>query len=361
MNTRLANRIPGKLHVHAAITLFASAMIVLGGPIAGVGNNALSQNVIAPRSGPTTPTLVSPVVPMPGKLASDCFDGQRAFADLVHQCDLGGRVPGSAAHDQARRWIVRRLESLGWKTREQRFRGTPRLIGASVEMTNIIATLGEGRPRRILFGAHWDTRPLADLDPVAPHPFLGANDGASGVAVLLELARCLALVPPNNLEVTLVFYDGEDSGLSPPSGRDPNDPTYMGFCLGSRHFAATLPRSQYPEAAITIDMIGKRGLQIYPERQGLQRARALTEEFFTLAARYYPSVFSTERTVTMVDDHLPLLERGVQSIVIIDFNYEQWHRRDDLPEACDPESLKIIGKTLLTWLKNRDEKRTEKP
>lgn len=338
------------------VALFA-AMIATGGLFLCPGNKVMAQP--APD---TTPTLVSSATPALKELIADCFDGQRAFADLVRQCDFGARVPGSPAHDETRRWIVRRLESLGWKVREQRFRGTPRLIGTSVEMTNIIATLGEGRPRRILLGAHWDTRPLADLDPVEPHPFLGANDGASGVAVLLELARCLPLMPPRNLEITLAFYDGEDSGhSSSPYGRDRDDPTYMGFCLGSRHFAATLPRDRYPEAAITIDMIGKRNLRIYPERHGVQRARALTEEFFTLAMRHYPSVFSTERSIILVDDHLPLLERGVQSIVIIDFNYEQWHRRDDLPEACDPQSLKIIGKTLLTWIKNSDMKPAEKP
>jgi Zn-dependent M28 family amino/carboxypeptidase len=164
----------------------------------------------------------------------------------------------------------------------------------------------------------------------------GANDGASGVAVLLEMARVL---PPETEDIWLVFFDAEDSG-----GIENWD-----WLLGSRAFAASLQTN--PDAVIILDMIGDADLNIYQERNS---DTALTESIWKTAAKLgYDDVFIPQSKYRMLDDHTPFLEKGIPAVDIIDFDYPYWHTTADTPDKVSAQSLEIVGTTMLAWLENR--------
>lgn len=188
-----------------------------------------------------------------GAGAEKLFDGDRAFALLKEQCDFGPRPPGSPAHQRCLEWLSEKLRQLDLETTHQTFRAYIPLLGKSVRLTNVIAVHQVENPRKVMLSTHWDTRPIADRerDPRRRRlPILGANDGASGVAVLLELARVFQSNPPR-VGVVFVFFDGEDSGSSMDD-----------YCLGSRHLAANLPPEWRFEKGINVDMVGDRDLEI---------------------------------------------------------------------------------------------------
>lgn len=257
------------------------------------------------------------------------FDGQRAYADVVTQVGFGARTPGSEAHAKVREWMRRELEAAGWQVevQESQAMGHP--------VFNLVAKRGEAPPQ-VIVGAHYDTRLFADHDPdPANHslPVPGANDGASGVAVLLELARVL---PPDTVPVWLVFFDAEDNGRI--DGWD--------WILGSREFVKNNPLQ--PRAVVIVDMIGDADLQIYKERNSTP---ALTDEIWAAAqALGYAEVFIPEYKFSMLDDHTPFLEAGVPAVDIIDFDYPHWHTLADTADKVSPQSLQAVGETLLAWL-----------
>jgi Zn-dependent M28 family amino/carboxypeptidase len=261
------------------------------------------------------------------------FDGERALADIKTQLDLGPRPPGSTAHSRTVKWIAAELKENGWTVEIQE---TTRL-GHPVR--NIIAKRGRGQPWTIL-GAHYDTRFVADQDPDSTKrddPVPGANDGASGVAVLLELARVL----PSRLDqqVWLVFFDAEDNG------------NYEGWdwILGSQAFVDELEGE--PDAAVIVDMIGDADLNIHLERNS---NRKLANEIWTRAARLgHGKVFIPTPKYRMIDDHTPFLNAGIPAVDIIDFDYPYWHTTEDTLDKVSAESLQAVGETLLAWVLNK--------
>jgi len=258
------------------------------------------------------------------------FDGQRAYQDVIHQVALGPRVPATAGHARIVTWIQDELEAAGWGTEVQQ----GDLLGHPIK--NIIARRGTAGPW-IILGAHYDTRMFADQDPdpaKTSQPVPGANDGASGVAVLLELARVL---PPDlPAQVWLVFFDAEDNG---------NIPTWD-WILGSRLFVERLTGS--PEAVIIVDMVGDADLNLHLERNS--DPRLSTEIWEQAAALGYEDVFIATPKHSMLDDHTPFLQAGIPAVDIIDFDYAYWHTTHDTPDKVSPESLEAVGETLLVWL-----------
>jgi len=282
------------------------------------------------------PTLPAPsetaaVTPEP---AADSFDGQRAYEDVKTQVAMGPRVPGTDGHAQIQEWIERELVSAGWQVEIQESEA----LGHPIE--NIVARRTD-EPPQIILGAHYDTRMYADSDPdPAQHtnPVPGANDGASGVAVLLELARSL---PEHTVPVWLVFFDAEDNGRI--EGWD--------WILGSREFVANNPDP--PRAAIIVDMIGDADLNIYKE---LNSNPELTDEIWGAAKELgYESKFVPEYKHSMLDDHTPFVQAGIPAVDIIDFDYPYWHTVQDTPDKVSAESLDAVGETLFAWVVQQSE------
>lgn len=242
---------------------------------------------------------------------------------------MGPRVPGSEGHAQIQLWIEQELVQAGWQVEIQESES----LGHPIE--NIVARRTDESPQ-IILGAHYDTRMRADSDPDPnqhTNPVPGANDGASGVSVLLELARSL---PQETVAVWLVFFDAEDNGRI--EGWD--------WILGSREFVANnLVR---PRAAIIVDMIGDADLNIYKERNSNPE---LTDEIWGVARELgYESKFIPEYKHSMLDDHTPFVQAGIPAVDIIDFDYPYWHTVQDTPDKVAAESLDVVGETLLVWV-----------
>jgi len=266
------------------------------------------------------------------------FDAERSFGDLVRQTEFGPRVPGTVAHQKCGDWLRLQLGVLADTLIEQRFRELPPGHSDSMFLTNYIGRFASGQSRRILLCAHWDSRPWADMDQdVANHlkAVDGANDGASGVAVLIEVARALREQAPS-VGVDIAFFDAEDGG---EYGKE------TGWCLGARYFAAHMP-AKY-EWAVLVDMVGDRDLQIYKEGYSLKYAAPLVEKIWKIAAEVGEEAFRPERESDIYDDHMPLLARGLQTVDIIDLRYPAWHTAGDTPDKCAPASLAKVGRVLL--------------
>ena len=264
------------------------------------------------------------------------FDGIRAYDDIENQLAFGPRTNGSLAQDQFLLWLRDNLKSAGWDTNIQQ----ADMMGHLVK--NVIARRGEMPPKIILL-AHYDSRLSADNDPDPNkhnQPVPGANDGASGVSVLLELARTL---PPNTVPVWLVFLDAEDNGRIP--GWD--------WILGAKAFVPSLVSK--PQAVVLVDMIGDANLNIYMEKNS---DKELTQKIWDVAKSLgYEKYFIPEYKYRVIDDHIPFLDDGIPAVDIIDLDYPYWHTTSDTADKVSSESLKIVGETLLHWVISQDNRR----
>jgi len=298
--------------------------------------------------------------PQPPPPSTPTFSGARAWADLVKQCDFGPRTPGSQAHAKCLAYLQTELARCADEVTAQQFTAST-AFGGPYAFTNVVAQFGSQRAGdRLLLCAHWDSRPRCDEDPLAANrtkPCLGASDGASGVAVLLEVARALkAQTPPT--PVTIALWDAEDSGNS-----DTVAGPYYGFCLGSRHYAGHMDAATRPAKVILLDMVGggnkrnprlaKReqngnpGFDLPIERRSLAQAPQWVDEVYSTAERLGKTAFVREGGYDLVDDHVPFLSLGIPAVDLIDFGYPEWHTVDDTPEYCDQASLQQVGDVLL--------------
>lgn len=258
------------------------------------------------------------------------FDGERALQDVQHQVSLGPRIPGTTGHDQILEWMEGILTQNKWEVELQDYE----IRGKSI--TNLVASR-ELQDHYILLGAHYDTRIFADSDPdpvLKEEPVPGANDGGSGVAVLLELARTLPEQLP--VPVQIVFFDAEDNG-----GIEDWD-----WILGSRAFVEHLDNP--PSAVIIVDMVGYVNLKIYKEYNSNQE---LNEQIWEQARLLgFENVFLPEYKFTILDDHIPFLEAGIPAVDIIDLDYPYWHTTQDTVDKVSAESLQVVGDTLFAWI-----------
>ncbi len=264
------------------------------------------------------------------------FSGEEALTYVQTQLDFGPRTTGSDAHKEMGDWVIRSLSEQGWEVFIQPF--TPL---ENVEARNILAVSGSGPA--VIIGAHYDSRIFADADPdPANHsqPVPAANDGASGVAVLMELARSLN-VPASGKTVCLVFFDAENNGRIP--GWD--------WILGSRFFVSrlsALPKCSEPEFAVVVDMIGDADQQVYRERNS---TGYLVDAIWGVAGElgYGEWIVDAPRHA-MLDDHTPFLEANIPAVDLIDFDYPYWHTIEDTLDKVSAESLARVGRTLEVWL-----------
>lgn len=276
------------------------------------------------------------------------FDGDSAFIWLEKQCEFGPRNPGSQGYYDCKDFLINNLKEFADTVFTQHFTYTELRDYNTYDLTNIIAEFKVDSEKHILLGTHWDTRPWADLDlNPANHstPILGANDGASGVAVLMELAKMFNANPPP-VNIAIVLFDGEDMGVEgiPDS-----------YAKGSQHFAKNLP-IQKPDYGIIVDLIGDRNLEIPIERHSYRIAPNLMNELWDLAEKLKLPVFQNRLGYDIYDDHVPLWEfAGIPAIVLIDFDYPNkranyWHTLNDIPQNCSPESLDQVGSLLTNYI-----------
>jgi len=271
------------------------------------------------------------------------FDGAAAYELLERQVAFGPRVPGTEGHAQQLAWMTEYLRERADTLIVQEFTHQTE-GGKALELTNLFARFRPELGDRVLLLAHWDTRPTADQDPDAGlrnQPILGANDGASGTAVLLQLADVLSRhSPPIGVDILLV--DGEDYG---PRGRD--------MYLGATYFAANLPPGYRPLYGVLVDMIGDRDPVFPIEAYSQQYAPEVVQRVWRVAEELgYGRIFRRSPGLAIEDDHIPLNRAGIRTINIIDFDYgpanRYWHTHDDKLENTGPKGLEAVGKVLTT-------------
>ncbi len=287
------------------------------------------------------------------KVEIPSFNEDSAFAYVKKQVDFGPRVPGSKSHANCADFFVSTLKKYGASVFVQEGKVTT-FDGKSYNLKNIIASFEPKATKRVMFAAHWDTRPFADQDTKDKDKAIdGANDGASGAGVLLELARQFSLKNPS-VGVDLFFFDLEDYG-------QPEDSKYPemkdSYCLGSQYWAKNPPIANYhPQYGVLLDMVG--GENIYFTQEEVSRTFApqvLEYVWQKAAAAGYSSNFSYEHTGAIVDDHyyvnmnasIPMVDLIHHDAGSISGFWKHWHTHNDKLENIDKKSLKVVGQTLM--------------
>jgi hypothetical protein len=274
------------------------------------------------------------------------FDSKRAMEYLAKVCELGPRISGTAGMHKQQELLRRHFEALGAKVQSQHFTARQISKRAPVEMTNLIVSWHPERKRRVIVCSHYDTRPIADQepDPRKWHdPFVSANDGGSGVALLMELGRHVKDLP-TRVGIDFVFFDGEEYIFDKERDK---------YFFGSEHFAQAYRQQRSgPQylGAVLLDMIAGANPRFPVEQHSYFRARALTTELWTIAEQQKCTAFHFERGPEVLDDHLALNHVGIPAVDIIDFDYPHWHKLSDRPEHCAPEGMVQVARVLGVWL-----------
>ncbi len=294
--------------------------------------------------------IAAAATPAVGQPAEEGFSGKRAFAHLQAICRLGPRPSGSEGMQQQRALLSEHFTALKATVERQPFAIRDRRSGKPVRMENLIVRFHPERKERVLLAAHYDTRPFPDRDPTNPRGrFIGANDGASGVAVLMELGRFVPAMP-GPLGIDFIFFDAEEYVVGP---RDP-------YCLGSIHFARQYvndPPGHTYRCGVVLDMVGDAQLRIPQELHGITwpETRPLVEGIWAAAAEIGAREFVARPGPAVEDDHVPLRSiAGIPTCDVIDFDYPHWHTTRDTPEQCSAESLETVGRVMIHWLETRE-------
>lgn len=291
-------------------------------------------------------TLILSLLPAAcGQTQTPEFDAGRAWAHLIKQCDFGPRVPGSAARDSVTFYLTRTLVSYGAEVSTQRFDIKDPYADRIIPMANVIGNFYPERERRVVLAAHYDSRPWADQeedDSLKTLPVMGANDGASGVAVLLEIGRLLGRFDPGDIGVDLLFFDGEDYGKQ-------QDLDY--YLLGSKYFVSMRPDYR-PVCGLLLDMVASDSTIFAREGYSRTHAPELTDTIFARAGRMGLDFFKPIDAGPIYDDHVPFLMAGIKMIDIFGFEYPYWHTVEDVPENCSAERMALIGALVLDFLYN---------
>lgn len=280
------------------------------------------------------------------------FSADSAMTYLRRQVEFGPRVPGSQAHKDCREWLTATLRGFG-ATTQCSSETVATADGSTTDLYNILASFNPDASERILLLAHYDTRPQADNDPDPAHqavPFDGANDGASGVAVLLEIARNLAIEAPDSIGVDILLTDLEDSG---------NHTSDDSWCIGSQQFAKGNPAARY-RYGILLDMVGGREARFNREYYSAHSAPLPTARVWDMARRLgLEKRFPMQIGGAINDDHLPLIRAGLQVTDIIEsanpstgsFN-PTWHTHNDNIDNIDPATMADVGTVVMNVLYN---------
>lgn len=273
------------------------------------------------------------------------INADRALAYAQAQVAFGPRIPGTPAHAATAAWIDSVAHTLADTVQVQRWTHLS-AAGDSLPLVNILAQFNPAATTRLLYVAHWDSRPRADAPDSKDSSVavLGANDGASGVAVLLAVAEALKATPPT-IGVDLLFVDGEDYGESFTR-------PFRDVLIGSRHFAATKPEDYEPMFAVLFDMVGAHDLEILQEGYSVANAPEVVERVWRVAEEIgQGSVFRRQANIAITDDHIPLLEAGIRTIDLIGWPYEYWHTPEDTFDKISAESLDAVGEVAVALVR----------
>lgn len=282
-------------------------------------------------------------------------DARRAFGYLVKVCRIGPRISGTQGMAQQQKLIADHFTKFGAQVRFQSFDAAHPQTGTPVRMNNIVVSWHKAAKERVLLACHYDTRPFPDEDPVNQRGrFIGANDGASGVALFMELAHHMQDLKPTSLGgltlgVDFVFFDGEELVYNP------QDKYFLGSEHFSRQYREKPPAHRYVWGVL-VDMIADRKLNIYKERNSLKYAPQLVNSIWSTARKMKVREFIQRAKYEIRDDHLPLNDiAGIPTIDIIDFDYgprsrPYWHTMQDVPAKCSGASLVKVARVLLQWL-----------
>ena len=330
--TAPAKRISGQ-------TVFLAVVLAIGVAVAG-------YIVLAETAG----RAAAPVSP---RLEDIPFDGAAAYEYLKELCKLGPRFSGSPGMEAQQKLLVDHFQKLGATVTRQEFRARHPVTGEAVPMTNLIVQWHPDRKERVLLCAHYDTRPFPDRDPRRPRgTFIGANDGASGVALLMELGKAMPQFQ-SRYGVDFLLVDGEDLVFwDAASNKDTGS-----YCVGSEHFARLYAADPPPYKylwSVVLDMIAGPNLKLPKERNSLSwpDSKQLVEDIWATAARLKVREFIPQTTpYPITDDHVMLHDVGrIPACDIINMDYPQWHTEADDPAHCSPLSLAKVGWVIHQWL-----------
>jgi glutaminyl-peptide cyclotransferase len=273
------------------------------------------------------------------------FDGKQALVYVVTQVAFGPRVPGQPGHAAMARWLDSmaraRADSVTLQTWWHHT-----ATGDSIAMTNVLAQFNTKATQRVLYLAHWDTRPRAenDRDPKNRNtPIPGADDGGSGVAILLGVADALKKLPPD-VGVDLLFVDGEDYGTFGPPRVD--------VLIGASYYAAHPIVPGRPLFAVLWDMVGHANLKLPVETNSQIAAADVVDKVWgTAESLGYGHIFTRPLAGTITDDHMPLIDAGIRAIDVIDITYPYWHTTQDAPDKESAQSLETVGNTAVAVIR----------
>lgn len=283
------------------------------------------------------------------------FNADSAYRNVQVQVDFGPRVPGMDSHAKCARYLVNELKRFGADSIIEQKTTVTAFNGDKLPINNIMGQFNKDAVKRVLLLAHWDTRPWADAEADASKhstPIDGANDGGSGVGVLLEIARCLGVEKPT-IGVDILFVDAEDYGQS--QGDDENT-----WCLGTQYWIKNLPYTpgSIPEYGILLDMVGGKDAKFHREYASQYLAGHIVDKVWTMAvASGYGNVFVNEVGGSVMDDHVYVNQANIPCIDIIENNNPStssfnptWHTLNDNMSNIDRQSLKAVGQTVLNLI-----------
>jgi glutaminyl-peptide cyclotransferase len=332
--------------------ILLAALVLLGGGLPACKDNRKEAGTAA------TQTTTAPVLaPAPD------FQADSAYAFIARQVGFGPRVPNTAAHRACGDYLIQKLKTLGAQVTVQEFESIA-YDGKKLKLRNIVGAYNPTAANRVLLAAHWDTRPFADKDATSPGtPNAGANDGGSGVGVLLEIARSLQAAQVNEaMGVDIIFFDGEDYGDA--EGMAAPQPGYeQTWCLGSQYWAKQQHQPGYrANFGILLDMVGAKGARFAIEENSRAMAPQVVNNVWQTASQLgYSDYFIYTPNGAITDDHLYMTKGGVPSIDIIDFDPSSpdgtfgkyHHRHTDTMEIIDRNTLKAVGQTVLQVIFNQ--------
>jgi glutaminyl-peptide cyclotransferase len=275
------------------------------------------------------------------------FEPKRAMSYLEKLCAIGPRISGTEGMTKQQELLTKHFEELGAKVELQKFTARQKSQKQPVEMANLIVSWNPDRERRVILCSHYDTRPIADQEPNPRKwhdPFVSANDGGSGVALLMELAHHMKDLK-TEVGVDFVFFDGEEYIFDSKNDH---------YFFGSEHFGNQYQSGKMKErkylAAVLLDMVGGKEARFPVEPTSWLQGAAVVQAIWGIAAEQKCPLFQKKEGAEVLDDHVALGRAGIAAIDIIDFSYPHWHRLTDVPENCSGETLEQVARVLSVWL-----------